>query len=136
MLFCGRWNIGPDRWNGRLLRTSFWSLNIGIMLMVVMDLFPVGVHQLSVAMSESYAYSRSQAYIQSDVFQTFTALRGFGVVIFVLGGVLPLVWFMVSRWFSLRPAQTAEQQFVVPETVLAIASPMTVAVVAGGAESK
>ncbi|MEE9470280.1 MAG: hypothetical protein V3W32_01070, partial [Gemmatimonadota bacterium] len=41
--------------------------------------------------------------------------------VFVLGGLLPLVWFMVSRWFSLRPAQTPEEQFVVPASVLAVA---------------
>jgi nitric oxide reductase subunit B len=31
MLFCGRWLIDKDRWNGRLLRTSFWSLNVGLL---------------------------------------------------------------------------------------------------------
>jgi nitric oxide reductase subunit B len=119
MLFCGRWNIGPDRWSPRLLRCSLWSLNIGLGLMVVMDLFPVGVHQLMAVLTDGYAYARSQAYVQSTVFQTLTWLRGVGVAIFVLGGVLPLVWFMVTRGFALKPSQVAEEQFVVPPTVLA-----------------
>ena len=121
MVFCGRWNLRPQSWNPRILRTSFWSLNIGLLLMVVMDLFPVGVHQLTVAMTEGYAFARSQAYIQGSVFQTFTWLRGVGIAVFVLGGLFPLVWFMVSRWFKLRPAQTPEEQFVVPASVLAVA---------------
>ena len=121
MIFCGRWNLQPESWNPRILRTSFWSLNIGLLLMVLMDLFPVGVHQLTVAMTEGYAFARSQAYIQGSVFQTFTWLRGVGIAVFVLGGLLPLVWFMVSRWFRLRPAQTPEEQFVVPASVLAVA---------------
>lgn len=127
MLFCSRWNVGPERWNTRLLRSSFWSLNVGLALMVVMDLFPVGIHQLSVVMSEGYAYARSQAYLQGSVFQTLTWLRGVGVVVFVLGGVFPLVWFMVSRWFQLKPAQTGEEQFVVPPSVLAVSSPSVLA---------
>ncbi len=124
MLFCGRWNIQPDRWSPRLLKCSFWSLNIGILLMVVMDLFPVGVHQLSVAMGEQgYAYSRSNAYLHGDVFQTYTWLRAPGALLFFFFGVLPLVYFMVSRWFMLKPAQTEMEQFVVPASVLAQASP-------------
>ncbi len=122
MLFCGRWNIAPEHWNPRLLKTVFWSLNIGLVLMVVMDLFPVGVHQLIVAMSEQgYAFARSQAYFQGEIFQLFTWLRGVGVLVFVLGGVLPLVWFMVDGWLHLKVAQTPQEQFVVPRSVLAVA---------------
>lgn len=124
MLFCARWNVGADRWSPRLLKCVFWSLNIGLALMVILDLFPVGIHHLIAAMSEGgYAFARSQEYIQGSVFQTLTWLRGIGVVVFVLGGVLPLTYFMVSRWFMLKPAQTREQQFVVPPSVLAFTGP-------------
>ena len=121
MLFCGRWVIGPDRWNPKLLRTSFWSLNLGICLRVVMDLFPVGVHQLMVVMEDGYASARSAAYVEGTTFQMFTWLRGAGAAVFFFGGVLPLVWFMVSRWFSLKPAMDAKERLVVPPTVLAVA---------------
>ncbi|MCC6202278.1 MAG: cbb3-type cytochrome c oxidase subunit I [Gammaproteobacteria bacterium] len=121
MLFCGRWIIGPEYWNAKLLRTVFWSLNTGLMLMVVMDLFPVGVHQLSVVLRDGYAVARSHAYLHGDVFQLLTWLRGVGVVVFVVGGVIPLVWFMVSRWIRLKPRQEGADRFVVPPTVLAVA---------------
>jgi len=119
MLFCGRWNIRSGHWRPRLLRRTFWSLNLGLALMVLIDLFPVGIHQLNVVMNEGYAAARSQAYLDGTVFQTFTWLRGFGVVIFVLGGVVPLVWFVVSRGFQLKPARAAGKPVVVPPTVLA-----------------
>ncbi len=119
MLFCGRWMIDPDRWNGRVLRISFWSLNVGLLLMVLMDLFPVGVDQLLASMNDGYAYARSEAYINSTAFQTYTWLRSVGVAVFVIGGMLPVVWFVVSRWRNLKDAQTVQEQFVVPPTVLA-----------------
>ena len=122
MLFCGRWIIGPDGWRPRLLRTTFWSLNLGLALMVALDLFPVGVHQLSVALSEGYATARSQVYIDGTIFQTLTWLRGIGVALFVCGGVLPLVWFMVSRGRCLKPARRDGQPFVAPPTILALAA--------------
>jgi nitric oxide reductase subunit B len=127
MLFCARWNISAHRWNSRLLRGSFWSLNLGLALMVALDLFPVGLHQLHAAMTRSYAWARSHAYTGGNVFQTFTWLRGVGVALFVAGGVLPLVWFMVSRWFGQKPPQTREEMFVVPASVLAVSSPSVLA---------
>ncbi len=117
MLFCGRWLVAPRRWNPRLLATSFWSLNIGLMLMVVMDLFPVGIHQLVTVMDHGYAHARSQEYLMGTVFQTLTWLRGVGVAIFVAGGVLPLVWFMVTRSRDLKPV--AERGSELPGTLLA-----------------
>jgi nitric oxide reductase subunit B len=119
MLFCSRWAVGAARWNSRPLRVSFWSLNVGLALMVVMDLFPVGVHQLMAVLRDGYAFARSQAYLEGSVFQTFTWLRGVGVTIFITGGVLPLVWFMVTRWFSLKPAETEAEARVAPGSVLA-----------------
>ncbi|MCF6312423.1 MAG: cbb3-type cytochrome c oxidase subunit I [Verrucomicrobiales bacterium] len=121
MLFCARWNVIPSRWNDKLLRRSFWSLNLGLSLMVLMDLFPVGVHQLIAIMDKGYAYGRSQVFLDGDTFQFFTWMRSIGVIVFIVGGVLPLLWFMVSRWFSLRVVQTPKEQFVVPKSVLALA---------------
>jgi hypothetical protein len=85
MLFCGRWLVVEDRWNPRLLRTAFWSLNVGLALMVVMDLFPVGVDQLLVVMESGYAHARSEAYVRGATFQAYAWLRGVGGAVFVLG---------------------------------------------------
>lgn len=119
MIFCGRWLIGREWWNRNLLHMVFWSLNIGLMLMVVLDLFPAGIHQLAIVMSEGYAQARSHAYLETDMFRLLTWLRGIGIVIFVTGGVIPLVWFMVTRWIRLKEAQSVQESFIVPHTVLA-----------------
>jgi nitric oxide reductase subunit B len=126
MLFCGRWLVGAERWAPKTLRFSFWAMNLGIVLMVVLDLFPVGVHQLVEVMTKGYAFGRSQAYLYGSTFQMYTWLRGFGVAFFICG-MFPLVWFVVSRWFSLKRAQTPEEQFVIPESVLAVAGPLSAA---------
>ncbi len=122
MLFCGRWVIREQYWSPKLLRFTFWGMNLGIGLMVVMDLFPVGIHQLMIVMDHGLAYGRSQAYIQGNVFQTLTWLRGVGVAFF-LAGMIPLVWFVVSRGFLLRPSQERLELEVVPPTVLVLPQP-------------
>lgn len=108
MLFCGRWMLDERDWNARLLRGCFWSLNLGLALMVVLDLFPVGVDQLRVAMRDGLAAARSQAYLMSETFQAFTWLRGIGVTLFVVGGVVPLTWFVVGRAGRLKPPRPVQ----------------------------
>jgi nitric oxide reductase subunit B len=88
-----------------------------------MDLFPVGVHQLLTVMDDGYAHARSQEYIASAFFQHATWLRGVGVGVFVAGGVIPLVWFVVSRWLSLKVAQTEAEAALLPPTLLRLSEP-------------
>jgi nitric oxide reductase subunit B len=103
MLFCSRYLVPEGRWNEGLLRCVFWSINIGLMLMVIMDLFPVGIIQLATTLDHGLWFSRSQEFIKDIPFQTLTWMRAVGGYLFLLGGVIPLVHFMTSRAMSLKP---------------------------------
>lgn len=96
VLFCSKLIAGPSGWNARIVRTSFWSINIGLLLMVLLDLFPVGLWQFLTIVNEGFWKARSSMFIDSTGFQTFTWLRIIGGALFTLGGVLPLMWLMVS----------------------------------------
>jgi nitric oxide reductase subunit B len=96
MLFCVRYLISSQFWAARLFNCAFWSLNIGLMLMVVLDLFPVGIYQLIAVLDNGLWWARSQEFIKSVPFQTFTWMRAVGGYLFLLGGVIPIVWFMLS----------------------------------------
>lgn len=104
IVFCARGLIEPARWNAALLRRAFWSINVGLMGMVVFDLFPVGIAQLVDVLENGLWHARSQAFVQGDLFQTLTWARIFGGALFVLGGVLPLAWFVLTRSRYLKPA--------------------------------
>jgi nitric oxide reductase subunit B len=114
IVFCARCLVVPERWNAALLRRVFWSLNVGLMLMVVADLFPVGVAQLLDVLENGFWHARSQGFVQGDMFQTLTWARIVGGALFVLGGVLPLAWFVVTRAGALKaplpdPVEAAAQ---------------------------
>jgi nitric oxide reductase subunit B len=102
IVFCARCLVRPERWNAALLRRVFWSLNVGLALMVAADLFPVGIAQLLDVLENGFWHARSQAFVQGGLFQALTWARIFGGALFVLGGVLPLAWFVVTRAAALK----------------------------------
>ena len=102
IVFCSRYLIVAERWDARLLRRAFWSLNLGLALMVAIDLFPVGIAQLNDVLEHGLWHARSQAFVQGELFQRLTWARVIGGALFTLGGVLPMAWFLVSRFGSLK----------------------------------
>jgi len=97
MLFCCQHLFPKAAWNQSLLRLSFWSLNIGIALMMFLDLFPVGIYQTVTVLTDGLWYARSAEIVQGSVFKTLTYFRSLGGAVFLFGGVLPLAWFVLSR---------------------------------------
>jgi nitric oxide reductase subunit B len=97
MLFCLRFLIPASCWSSKTIIVSFWSLNIGLMLMVLLDLFPVGVMQLNAVLTSGLWFARSQTFQLSEAFQTLTWMRIVGGAIFVVGGVVPLTLFVCSQ---------------------------------------
>jgi nitric oxide reductase subunit B len=109
IIFCSRYLVVAERWDARLLRQVFWALNSGLMLMVVLDLFPVGIAQLDEVLAHGLWQARSQAFIRGELFQTLTWARIIGGAVFIFGGALPLVWFMVTRMASLKVSEAPVQ---------------------------
>ena len=105
LAFCARIMIKPEKWNHRIWLVSFWSINLGLAAMLFLSIFPAGIYQLMQSFEHGFWFARSNEVIQSGFFQKATWLRVLGDVLFVFGGTLPIMYFMVTRWFSLRPAQ-------------------------------
>lgn len=102
LLFATRLLLKNGAWSTRLVMTSFWAINIGLMLMVALDLFPAGAIQFKVVVEKGLWFARSHEFIGVGVFETLTWLRGIGASVFFFIGVLPLTWFIVSRSMSLK----------------------------------
>jgi nitric oxide reductase subunit B len=107
VLFCCKLLTDTKAWRPGLVRLSFWSINIGLMLMVLLDLFPAGILQFEAVVDKGLWYARSAEFIDSTGFQTLTWLRIIGGTIFTLGGVCPLVYIMIKVSTNLKIARTA-----------------------------
>ena len=103
MIFCCRHLVPADRWAERPLVAAFWSQNVGLMLMVLLDLFPVGLLQFQATLEHGLWYSRSLEFVGGPTFQLLTWLRAIGGYVFTFGGVFPIAWFLLTR----RPRRAA-----------------------------
>ena len=120
ILFCSRYLVAAQAWDARLLRRVFWSLNLGLLLMVVIDLFPVGIAQLNEVLTHGLWHARSQQFVQGSLFQMLTWARILGGALFVLGGVLPLAWFLVTRFSALKGAILPSHTHVALKSIKAV----------------
>jgi nitric oxide reductase subunit B len=92
LVFCLRSMQTDETWAGtvKLVRLGFWGLNAGLALMVVTDLFPGGVLQLSDSLSHGYWHARRLTYLTSGTFHTLEWLRVLADSVFLIFGVLPM----------------------------------------------
>jgi nitric oxide reductase subunit B len=97
LLFASRLLVKPEKWNKKILMFSFWCINTGLMLMVVLDLFPAGAIQFKAVVEQGLWYGRSHQFIENGTFSALTWLRGIGASVFFFGGVIPLAWFITTR---------------------------------------
>ncbi len=95
LLFCIR-AMGPRAvWNEKIMKISFWSINIGLMAMVLLSLLPVGLMQTWASVKYGYWYARSAEFLQTDVMTTLRWMRAPGDTLFAFGLVL-LAFFVIG----------------------------------------
>jgi nitric oxide reductase subunit B len=95
MLFCLRGLTRQDAWKSKGLAFSFWSMNAGLALMVVVSLLPVGLLQAVASVEHGMWYARSAEFLQSPLMNNLRWLRVFGDTIFA-AGALGLGWFVLG----------------------------------------
>lgn len=108
-LFCLRYIIPEKRWSDRPAQISFWSLNLGLAWMVFATLFPLGIIQLYHSINVSYYDARTLKYIGGRTNEILEWLRLPGDVVFILGGVLPILYICFLGLRYMGSNVTAEQ---------------------------
>ncbi|WP_374607606.1 nitric-oxide reductase large subunit [Thermomonas sp.] len=99
LLFALRGLRGQMAWDARALKVSFWCLNIGLALMALLTLLPLGTMQLLAAIEHGYAYARSAEFMQQPIVEMLVWMRVPGDTIFSVGA-LSLCWFVLRLWIA------------------------------------
>jgi len=101
MLFCMRGLRGQMVWDTRPLKVAFWCFNIGLALMALVTLLPLGIMQLVAAIEHGYAYARSAEFMNRPIIDLLVWMRVPGDTIFSVGA-LALAWFVLRLWIAPR----------------------------------
>jgi nitric oxide reductase subunit B len=108
ILFCLRGLTARRPWKTRVLAFSFWTINVGLSLMVLISVLPVGLLQTWASVEYGTWYARSAEFMQTPVMNTLRWLRVIGDTTFAVG-VLALAWFLagiVGGWSLEREGRT------------------------------
>ncbi|HLN62530.1 MAG TPA: nitric-oxide reductase large subunit [Symbiobacteriaceae bacterium] len=95
MLFSLKGLAIRKRWKTGALRFGFWAINIGLALMVLLSLLPVGLMQTWASVEHGLWYARSAEFLQTPLMDTLRWLRVIGDTIFS-AGVIALGWFVLG----------------------------------------
>jgi nitric oxide reductase subunit B len=95
MLFVLKGLAAKKVWKNGVISFAFWSINIGLALMVLISVLPVGLAQTVASVEHGLWYARSAEFLQSPTLDTFRWLRVIGDTIFA-AGVLALGWFVIG----------------------------------------
>jgi nitric oxide reductase subunit B len=107
LLFCVRGLLPDAHWNAKLLRSSFWTFNIGLSMMAIFTLLPLGLLQLNAALEHGYWYARSAEFMGRPIIHLLVWMRVPGDTIFSIGA-LTLAWFVFRLWVAPRRAALPE----------------------------
>jgi nitric oxide reductase subunit B len=109
MLFCLRGLTRQEYWKSGVLSFSFWSLNVGLALMVLISLLPVGLLQTWASVEHGMWYARSAEFLQQPLLQNLRWLRAIGDVIFAMGAI-GIGWFVLGLKTGWSFGRQSEEQ--------------------------
>ncbi|MCP4901127.1 MAG: nitric-oxide reductase large subunit [bacterium] len=95
MLFVLKGLAARNVWKDGVLSFAFWSINIGLALMVFISVLPVGLAQTVASIRDGLWYARSAEFLQQPWLDTLRWLRVIGDTVFAAGTVA-LTWFVIG----------------------------------------
>jgi len=102
LLFSMRGLVQKDGWDDRLVKIAFWGTNIGLFIMFLGTLLPVGILQVLDNLKYGFWHARSNAFWLQDSIQMIGKSRLVPDTLIIIGAV-SLLLFMVKAIFKLKP---------------------------------
>jgi nitric oxide reductase subunit B len=87
-LFCLRAMRPGVQWKELPLKWAFWLVNIGLSLMVILSMFPIGILQAMASIQGGTWYARSAEFLQTPSMQALRWMRVPGDVLFAAGAAI------------------------------------------------
>lgn len=95
----------------KYFKVSFWGLNIGLLMMVVLSLFPGGIRQMLDVFENGYWHARGIGYTGQQTARLIEWLRTPGDLVFIVVGIIPALMGVFKCYLNIRsvPNQDTRQ---------------------------
>ncbi len=110
LLFSMRGLVREEGWNERLLKISFWGVNIGLLLMFAGTLLPVGILQVIDVINNGFWHARSNEFWFRPVIQIIGQTRMIPDLLIIIPGAGGLLLFMLKAMTKLKPVEVKSGQ--------------------------
>ena len=110
LVFCLRALQDEKQWTRvePWVKAGFWGLNIGLGLMVALNLFPTGVLQFWDCLKNGYWHARGQEFLMSGTFHRLEWARLGADAVFLLFGVFPIVFAALLSVYQIMSRQRGD----------------------------
>jgi nitric oxide reductase subunit B len=112
MLFSWRGLVGRAHWNDKILKLSFWGLNVGLLLLTLGTLLPIGLLQAWVSFKHGLWVARDASFFSRGFVQFVGTARVIPDLIIICLGVLPLAYFLFTTYPRLKAKEIKDGESV------------------------
>lgn len=112
LLFSWRGLVDRASWNDRLLKISFFGFNVGLFLLTLGTLFPVGIYQTWISYRDGLWLARDASFFSRDLVHFIGTVRVIPDLLIILLGVVPLLFFLVKTYPKLKAVEIKEGESV------------------------
>jgi nitric oxide reductase subunit B len=112
LLFSWRGLVEPKYWKDGLLKLSFFGFNVGLLLLTLGTLFPVGILQTWTAYKEGLWMARDASFFETPAVLWLGTFRIIPDLTIIVLGVLPLAVFLFRTYPHLKARQIKEGESV------------------------
>ncbi|HSB03725.1 MAG TPA: cbb3-type cytochrome c oxidase subunit I, partial [Thermodesulfobacteriota bacterium] len=112
LLFSWRGMVQKGVWNDRILKLSFFGFNIGLLLLTLGTLFPVGILQAWISYRDGLWMARDASFFESGVVRFIGMVRIIPDLCIIVLGVIPLAYFLFKTYGHLKAKEIQEGESV------------------------
>ncbi len=112
LLFSWRGLVERRYWSDRLLKISFFGLNGGLLLMVFVTLFPVGIVQAWTSFRQGIWAARSADFFERPFVEFLGNIRLIPDTVIIVLGVVPLTYFLFKTYRHIKAERIEEGESV------------------------
>jgi nitric oxide reductase subunit B len=112
LLFSWRGLVDKAHWSDGTLKLSFWGFNIGLGMLTMGTLFPVGVIQAWASFQNGLWAARSAAFFERPDVVFLGTIRIVPDLTIICLGVIPMAYFLFKTYPHLKPVSIQEGESV------------------------